>query len=117
MRSEIVTLRRQLQKLGAFGALIGKAKPMQKLYAHRTCRLSDVPVFITGESGSGKELVAQTIHNLSKRRRERFVAINCGAVPPTLIENELFGHERGAWSRSTSGGLLRNGRWGEHFPR
>jgi transcriptional regulator with PAS, ATPase and Fis domain len=59
---------------------------------------SDVPVFITGESGSGKEVVAQTIHSLSKRRRERFVAINCGAVPPTLIENELFGHEKGAFT-------------------
>ena len=99
MRSEIVTLRRQLQKLGAFGALIGKAKPMQKLYTliERVPRAM-CPVFITGESGSGKELVAQTIHNLSKRRRERFVAINCGAVPPTLIENELFGHERGAFT-------------------
>ena len=69
---------------------------MQKLYALiERASTSDVPVFITGESGSGKEVVAQTIHNLSKRRRERFVAINCGAVPPTLIENELFGHERG----------------------
>jgi two-component system, NtrC family, response regulator AtoC len=99
MRSEIVTLRRQLQKMGAFGALIGKAKPMQKLYTLiERVATSDVPVFITGESGSGKELVAQTIHSLSKRRRERFVAINCGAVPPTLIENELFGHERGAFT-------------------
>ncbi|MGH8069264.1 MAG: sigma-54-dependent transcriptional regulator [Candidatus Entotheonellia bacterium] len=99
MRSEIVTLRRQLQRLGTFGALIGKAKPMQKLYTLiERVSMSDVSVFITGESGSGKELVAQTIHNLSKRRRERFVAINCGAVPPTLIENELFGHERGAFT-------------------
>jgi DNA-binding NtrC family response regulator len=99
MRSEIVTLRRQLQKMGAFGALIGKAKPMQKLYTLiERVATSDVPVFITGESGSGKELVAQTIHSLSKRRREHFVAINCGAVPPTLIENELFGHERGAFT-------------------
>jgi two-component system, NtrC family, response regulator AtoC len=99
MRSEIVTLRRQLQKMGAFGALIGKAKPMQMLYTLiERVSTSDAPVFITGESGSGKELVAQTIHNLSKRRRARFVDINCGAVPPTLIENELFGHERGAFT-------------------
>jgi DNA-binding NtrC family response regulator len=99
MRSEIITLRRQLQKMGAFGALIGKSRPMQKLYnlIERVAG-SDVPVFITGESGSGKELVAQTIHSLSKRRREHFVAINCGAVPPTLIENELFGHEKGAFT-------------------
>jgi transcriptional regulator with PAS, ATPase and Fis domain len=60
--------------------------------------MSDVPVFITGESGSGKEVVAQTIHSLSKRRRERFLAVNCGAVSPTLIENELFGHEKGAFT-------------------
>ena len=99
MRSEIVTLRRQLQKMGAFGSLIGKSKPMQGLYTLiERVSMSDVPVFITGESGSGKELVAQTIHNLSNRRRERFVAINCGAVPSTLIENELFGHERGAFT-------------------
>jgi DNA-binding NtrC family response regulator len=99
MRSEIATLRRQLQKMGAFGALIGKAKPMHGLYTLiERVSMSDVPVFITGESGSGKELVAQTIHSLSKRRRERFVAINCGAVPSTLIENELFGHERGAFT-------------------
>jgi DNA-binding NtrC family response regulator len=99
MRSEIVTLRRQLQKMGAFGGLIGKAKPMQGLYTLiERVSMSDVPVFITGESGSGKELVAQTIHSLSKRRREHFVAINCGAVPSTLIENELFGHERGAFT-------------------
>jgi DNA-binding NtrC family response regulator len=99
MRSEIVTLRRQLQKMGAFGPLIGKAKSMQKLYTLiERVAMSDVPVFITGESGSGKELVAQTIHHLSKRQREQFVAINCGAVPPTLIENELFGHERGAFT-------------------
>jgi two-component system, NtrC family, response regulator AtoC len=99
MRSEIVTLRRQLQKMGAFGALIGKAKAMQRLYdlIERVAG-SDVPVFITGESGSGKELVAQTIHDLSKRRRERFLAVNCGAVSPTLIENELFGHEKGAFT-------------------
>jgi len=99
MRSEIVTLRRQLQKMGAFGALIGKAKAMQKLYdlIERVAG-SDVSVFITGESGAGKELVAQTIHDLSKRRRERFLAINCGAVSPTLIENELFGHEKGAFT-------------------
>jgi DNA-binding NtrC family response regulator len=99
MRSEIVTLRRQLQKMGAFGALIGKTKPMQKLYnLIERVSMSDVPVFITGESGSGKEVVAQTIHDLSKRRRERFLAVNCGAVSPTLIENELFGHEKGAFT-------------------
>jgi DNA-binding NtrC family response regulator len=99
MRSEISALRRQLQKLGAFGPLIGKSKPMRKLYdlIERVAG-SHVPVFVTGESGSGKDLVAQTVHTLSKRRAGRFVAINCGAVPPTLIESELFGHERGAFT-------------------
>ncbi len=99
MRSEISALRRQLQKMGAFGPLIGKSKPMQKLYdLIERVATSNVPVFITGESGSGKDLVAQTIHSLSKRRSGRFVAINCGAIPPTLIENELFGHEKGAFT-------------------
>ncbi|MGH8059773.1 MAG: sigma-54-dependent transcriptional regulator, partial [Candidatus Entotheonellia bacterium] len=99
MRSEISALRRQLQKMGAFGPLIGKSKPMQKLYdLIERVATSSVPVFITGESGSGKDLVAQSVHSLSKRRSGRFVAINCGAVPPTLIENELFGHEKGAFT-------------------
>jgi transcriptional regulator with PAS, ATPase and Fis domain len=58
-------------------------------------------VFLTGESGTGKELAAETVHELSERRAGPFVAVNCGAVSPTLIESELFGHERGAFTGAT----------------
>ena len=99
MKEEIGSLRGELRKLGRFGALIGASPAMQKVYdlldkvAH-----SDATVLITGETGSGKELVAQTIHRMSRRAREVFLPLNCGAVSPTLIESELFGHERGSFT-------------------
>src|SRR6185436_17869991 len=71
---------------------------------------TNASVFITGESGTGKELAAQTVHMLSRRARKAFLPINCGAVPPTLIESELFGHERGSFTGATQ---LRRG----HFER
>ena len=99
MKEEIGSLRGELRKLGRFGALIGASPAIQKVYdlldkvAH-----SDATVLITGETGSGKELVAQTIHRMSRRAREVFLPLNCGAVAPTLIESELFGHERGSFT-------------------
>ncbi|HEX5645362.1 MAG TPA: PEP-CTERM-box response regulator transcription factor [Nitrospira sp.] len=82
-----------------FEGLIGNSAPMRELY--RTIRQvgpSDVPVLITGESGTGKELVARAIHRQSTRKDGPFIAINCGAIPETLLESELFGYEKGAFT-------------------
>jgi DNA-binding NtrC family response regulator len=86
-------------RLQRLGALYGACTAMQRLF-QTIERLgpSDVTVMILGESGSGKELVAQAIHQLSARSRKAFVAVNCGALPENLIESELFGHERGSFT-------------------
>lgn len=90
-----------LQQAGQseFEGLVGSCEPMQAVF-HMIRRVasSDVPVLITGESGTGKELVARAIHRQSQRKGAAFVAINCSAIPDTLIESELFGHEKGAFT-------------------
>ncbi|MEJ8291721.1 sigma-54 dependent transcriptional regulator [Delftia tsuruhatensis] len=84
---------------GHFGRLWGHAPAMQRLY-HQMERVAStsVTVFITGESGTGKEVVAQTLHELSPRRSRPFLAVNCGAISPHLIESEIFGHEKGSFT-------------------
>jgi DNA-binding NtrC family response regulator len=90
---------KRLDETGRFGEMVGVSAAMREMCAviARVAR-SDAPVMITGESGSGKEAAAQTIHSLSRRRTKPLVAINCGAVSPNLIESELFGHEKGAFT-------------------
>jgi len=81
------------------GGIIGTSPRMQDVYATiRKVATSEAAVLITGESGTGKELVAKAIHDLSPRKSNDFIAINCGAIPENLIESELFGHEKGAFS-------------------
>lgn len=92
-------LQRQLSYQGVLGDLVGSSRPMQEVYSLiRQVAPTKAAVFITGESGTGKELVARAIHQLSGRNAGPFVAINCAALPEPLIESELFGHEKGAFT-------------------
>jgi len=96
---EVKALRRQLREHGAFGSIIGNSPEMRKMYQIvEQAAPTSASVLITGESGTGKELVAQTIHQLSPRASFPFVAINCAAIPETLLESEIFGHEKGAFT-------------------
>jgi DNA-binding NtrC family response regulator len=96
---EVKVLRRQLREHGAFGSLVGNSPEMRKMYqVIEQAAPTSASVLIMGESGTGKELVAQTIHQLSPRAPYPFVAINCAAIPETLLESEIFGHEKGAFT-------------------
>jgi DNA-binding NtrC family response regulator len=96
---ENVRLRRQLGDYGVYGKLVGNSHAMRQIYTTiEQVASSAVSVLITGESGTGKEVVAQTIHQLSPRAARPFVPINCSAIPESLMESELFGHERGAFT-------------------
>ncbi|MGE0193382.1 MAG: sigma-54-dependent transcriptional regulator [Planctomycetota bacterium] len=99
LREQVSDLRAALRRSGRFGQLVGATHAMQRVYdlIERVAPTA-APVLITGESGTGKEVVAATLHEMSKRRDEAFVAINCGAIPDTLIESRLFGHEKGAFT-------------------
>lgn len=90
---------RRLREAGVLGSLVGQSKKMQQARSLiETVAPSSASVLITGESGTGKELAARTIHQLSPRRNRAFVAVNCAAIPETLMESEIFGHERGAFT-------------------
>ncbi len=98
-RREVRVLRRQLRDQGSFGRIIGNTPAIRKLY--RTIEQAaptGASVLIWGESGTGKELVAQTVHQLSERGQQPYIAINCAAIPETLLESEIFGHEKGAFT-------------------
>ena len=99
LETEVETLRAELQETGRLGDLVGRSEAMSRIFdVIRRVARSNAPVLITGASGSGKEVAARTIHRLSRRAGKPFVAFNCGAISPTLIESELFGHERGSFT-------------------
>ena len=109
LQEKVKTLSEALERTEKFDELLGSSIPMQNLY-DQVSRIADseATVLITGESGTGKELVARVLHKQSRRQGGPFVAVNCAALPGTLMESELFGHTRGAFTdaRSTRKGLI-----------
>ncbi len=103
LRGEVHLLRERLAGEGQFGAMVGVSSAMRELFvlAERVAE-TDLPLLLLGESGTGKDLLAQEIHTRSARSNQRFIALNCAAVPETLVESELFGYVKGAFTGATS---------------
>src|SRR3954453_2037631 len=99
LKSENAYLRSQLEERYRFEGIVGKSRPMERLFQLlETVAPTNSTILITGETGTGKEVVARAIHHNSPRKVHRFVALNCSAIPETLLEAELFGHVRGAFT-------------------
>ncbi len=99
LQKQNLALQEQLIDTAGFEGIIGSSSGMQKVLSKaRQVAASDIPVLILGESGTGKELIARAIHNNSRRRKKRLVALNCAGFAPTILEDELFGHVRGAFT-------------------
>ncbi len=109
LRQENTRLRRELQTIYRFDNLVGQSAAMQAVFRRiEKAAEVDASVLVQGENGTGKELIARAIHYNSPRRREAFVAVDCAAIPSTLLESELFGHEKGAF---TGADRLRKGKF------
>lgn len=118
MREENRLLRRQVEREHRMGEMIGKSEPIQKVFdTIRQVAQTDFDVLLIGETGTGKELAAHNIHRQSTRHNQRFVPVDCGAIPEELLESELFGHERGAFTGANerSIGLLEYSHKGTFF--
>ena len=103
MKSEVLRLRTELETSHSFDEMVGESQIMQQMFAlMQRAAESDITVLISGESGTGKELVARAIHFNGPRKAGPFVTVNCAAIPETLIESELFGHEQGAFTGATT---------------
>ncbi len=103
LRDEVTTLRKMLDKRYGFESIIAKSPQMERLFEQmRLVAPTRSTVLIVGESGTGKELVATALHQTSPRSEERFLALNCGAIPSDILESELFGHERGSFTGAIS---------------
>jgi len=101
--SEITKLRKIVLQLKRYGEIIGNSDKMKNLYALiESLKNYDTSILIIGETGTGKELVARSIHDTSKRKNRPFVPVNCSALPANLIESELFGHVKGAFTGASS---------------
>jgi DNA-binding NtrC family response regulator len=99
LQAEITVLKHELDRSGRFGEMWGVSSAMKRVYEQVSrVAATAVTVLVQGESGTGKELVAQTVHQLSRRRNRPFLAINCGAISPHLMESEIFGHEKGSFT-------------------
>ena len=111
-------LRRELESHYSFAEIIGKSEPLQKIF-RVVEKVADTTasVLIQGESGTGKELIARAIHFNSRRAGKPFLAVNCGALPESLLESELFGHTKGAFTGATADkkGLFRSAEGGTIF--
>jgi len=99
LKEEVTSLRQMLDKKFGFESIVGSSEPMERLFDQMNLVApTRSTVLVSGESGTGKELVANALHHASPRRDERFLALNCGAIPPDILESELFGHEKGSFT-------------------
>ena len=103
LQREVSNLRSELRQVYKFDNIIGESRRMREVLTTVSRVLdNEAPVLVLGESGTGKELIARAIHFNSRRATERFVAVNCAAIPDNLVESELFGHEKGAFTGATA---------------
>jgi two-component system response regulator HydG len=118
LREEVTRLRETIRGVSEFEEMLGTSAPMKRLFnLLEKIATSDSSVLITGETGTGKELVARALHRRSQRSEHPFITVNCAAMPPQLLESELFGHVRGAFTdaKSAHSGLLRQSDRGSLF--